>query len=365
MPNFPERALPVIRTQKSALPPAPIPAKKPFKIEQLGHSRVDDYHWMKDDNWQAVLRDPSLIRPDIKSALEAENAYSTAMLAPTEALQARIFEEMKGRIKEDDASVPQPDGPWEYYSRFETGGQHPIVARRPRSTTAFAEPLPAIADTRAIEDILLNEDARSKGHEFYETSDAQHSPDHNLFAWGEDTQGSEYYTVLVKDLKTGEILPDPITSCDGGFVFSPDSRFIFWTWRDENSRPAKIFRRPARGGEDVLVYEEMDEGFFLNLSTLSSEQHILIGTGDHETSESWLIPAADPTAMPVCVEPRTIGVQYSIDHWGDRFIIHTNADDAIDFKIMASTAVVPARSTSSLARRSESSRTSQAPSMRM
>ena len=329
----------------SPLPVAPKPEKKPFEIEQLGYRRVDDYHWMKDDNWQAVLRDPAQIRPDIKAALDAENAYSAAMLAATSELQTVLFEEMKGRIKEDDASVPQPDGPWEYYSRFESGAQHPIVARRPQSATPFSQPLPSIDATRAVEQVLLDEDARSKGHEFYQTSDAQHSADHRLFGWGEDTQGSEYYTVHVKDTVTGEILPDPITSCDGGFVFSPDSQYIFWTWRDENSRPAKVYRRPARGGADVLVYDEQDEGFFLSLSTLSSDQHILIGTGDHETSESWLIPASDPTAMPVCVEPRQTGLQYSVDHWGDRFIIHTNADEAIDFKIMTSTADVPARAT--------------------
>src|SRR5271156_5359025 len=115
--------------------PRPIPPvvrKQPKRIEQLGRVRVDDYAWMKDDNWQAVLRDPSLIRPDVKAHLEAENAYTAAMLASTEPLQADLFAEMKGRIKEDDASVPTPDGPWDYYSRYVVGGQHPVHARRPR-----------------------------------------------------------------------------------------------------------------------------------------------------------------------------------------------------------------------------------------
>lgn len=342
-PSFEKAPSPVIPQIKPSLPQAPVPEKKPFEIEQLGYRRVDDYHWMKDDNWQAVLRDPGLIRPDVKAALDAENAYSSAMLASTQALQAQLFAEMKGRIKEDDGSVPLADGRWEYYSRYVTGGQHPITARRPRSTQPFAEGVPSIESTLAEEQILLDEDARAKGYDFYETSAAQHSPDHSLFAWGEDIQGSEYYTVYVKDMATDEILPHPITSCDGGFAFSPDSAYLFWTWRDENSRPAKIFRRPARGGEDVLVYDEQDDGFFLSIGTLSSEQFILIGSGDHETSESWLIPATDPTAMPVCVEPRQTGIQYSVDHWDDRFIIHTNADDAIDFKIMTSTAGHPSR----------------------
>lgn len=329
----------------AAVPQAPSPAKKPFRIEQLGRVRTDDYRWMKDDNWQAVLRDPALIRKDVKETLDAENAYSAAMLSGTKTLQDEIFAEMKGRIKEDDASVPSPDGPWEYYSRFELGAQHGITARRPRSETAFTDILPSIADTMASEQVLLNEEDRAQGTDFYETSAAQHSPDHKLFAWGEDTQGSEYYKVYVRDLETGEILPDPIESCDGGFTFSPDSHYIFWTWRDENSRPAKIFRRPARGGEDVLVYTEADDGFFLNIGTLSSDQFIAISSGNHETNETWLIPAATPEALPVCVQAREDGVQYDVDHWDDRFIIHTNADDAIDFKIMVSFAAHPSRDT--------------------
>jgi oligopeptidase B len=330
----------------AALPPvAPSPIRQPFEITQLGHTRIDDYHWMKDDNWQAVLRDPGLVRADIKAALTEENAYSAAMLEDTKALQEDIFAEMKGRIKEDDASVPSPDGDWEYYSRFETGAQHPIVARRPRTKEAFPAPIPSTEDTRAAEQILLNEDERAKGSDFYETSDTQHSPDHSLFAWGEDTQGSEYYTVYVKDLATGEILPAPIESCDGGFTFSPDSQYIFWTWRDENSRPAKVYRRPARGGEDVLVYDEPDEGFFLHVGTLSSDAFISIAGGNHETNETWLIPAATPEAAPFCVQPREDGIQYDIDHWDDRFIIRTNADDAIDFKLMVSFAEKPARDT--------------------
>jgi oligopeptidase B len=329
----------------SSRPAAPVPAKIPFRIEQLGQVRVDDYHWMKDDNWQAVLRDPALIKPEVKAALDAENAYSAALLADTKALQEQIFAEMKGRIKEDDSSVPARDGDWEYYSRFEIGAQHPVVARRPRDGRSALAPLLSVEETRAQETVLLDEEARSKGHDFYETSDAQHSPDHSLFAWGEDTQGSEYFTIFVKDLATGEILPGPVESSNGGFTFSPDSQWLFWVWRDENSRPAKVFRRPARGGEDVLIYEEADEGFFLHIGTLSSDKYISIGTGNHETSETWLIPANDPTAVPFCVEPRQDGIQYDIDHWDDRFIIRTNADNAIDFKIMASKADVPSRAT--------------------
>src|ERR1700744_5483109 len=130
-------------------PTPPRPKKSPKRIEQLGRVRVDDYAWMKDDNWQAVLRDPSVVRADVRAHLEAENAYTAAMLAPTEELQAEMFAEMKGRIKEDDASVPSPDGPWDYYSRYAIGAQHPIHARRPRGASDG-------------EVILLDEDAEAK-----------------------------------------------------------------------------------------------------------------------------------------------------------------------------------------------------------
>ncbi len=321
------------------LPKAPSPSRKPYEIEQLGRRRQDEYHWMKDDNWQAVLRDPALIRPDIKAALTEENAYSRELLAGTETLQQTLFDEMKGRIKEDDASVPAPDGAWEYYTRFNLTAQHPVVARRPRMGDA------GIESTMAREYVLLDEDARSKGHDFYETAGAEHSPDHSLFAWAEDTQGSEYYKIHVRDLDSGDILPGIVDSCDGGFCFSPDSQWLFWVWRDENSRPAKVFRRPARGGEDVLVYTEEDEGFFLHVGTLSSEAFVSIGTGNHETSETWLIPASDPTAAPVCVAERSDGVQYDVDHWDDRFIIRTNDGGAVDFKLMVSSEAFPGKAT--------------------
>lgn len=313
-------------------PAPPVARKDPRRIEQLGHVRVDDYAWMKDDNWRQVLRDPSAIRPDVKAHLEAENAYTAAMLAPTEALQAALFEEMKGRIKEDDSSVPAPDGPFDYYVRYEKGAQHPIHARRPRGRAEG-------------ETVLLDEDAEARGKAFFQVGAAEHSPDHRLYAYAVDEQGSEVYRILVKDLASGEVLPEPAESSAGGFCWSPDSRFLFWIWRDDNGRPAKVFRRPARGGaaDDVLVYDEPDDGFFLSVGTTSSEAWIVIGSGDHETSEARLIPAADPTAEPRLVEPRTPGLRYDIEHWDGRFLIRTNADGAIDFKVMQAPEASPGR----------------------
>ncbi len=312
-------------------PTPPAARRDPKTIEQLGRTRVDDYAWMKDDNWREVLRDPKALRADIREHLEAENAYTKEMLAPTEALQAQLFAEMKGRIKEDDSSVPSPDGPWDYYVRYEIGAEHPVHGRRPRG-----EP--------RGEQVLLDEDALAKDKAFFQVGAASHSPDHSLYAWAADEQGSEYYTIRVKDLATAETLPFQIDSAYGAFAFSPDSAWIFWIWRDENARPSKVFRRPARGGEDVLVYEEADEGMFLGVGTAADDSHILIHVGNQETTEILLIPAADPTAAPVIAEPRSEGVKYELDHWSDRWIIRTNADGAVDFKLMESLALVPAKS---------------------
>jgi oligopeptidase B len=317
-------------------PIPPLAKIEPRRYEQLGRARIDDYAWMKDDNWREVLRDPSVIKPDVKAYLEAENAYATAMLASTQALQDQMFQEMKDRIKEDDASVPTPDGPWDYYSRYVPGAQHPLYARRPRG-----------ADDG--EQVLLDADQEAKGKAFFQVNAAEHSPDHTLYAYAVDEQGSEVCRIHVKDLTTGAVLPSPVESATGDFVFSPCSQWLFWIWRDAEGRPARLYRRPARGSEDVLVYEEADDGFFMGVSVTASRSHIALGLGNQETSEVRLIPASEPTATPFVVEPRTEGLRYDVEHWPslgeDRFVIRTNADGALDFKLVFADAADPSRKT--------------------
>ncbi|PZR32212.1 S9 family peptidase [Caulobacter segnis] len=303
-------------------PVPPVAKKTPKTIEQLGRKRTDDYAWMKDDNWQKVLRDPTLIKADVKEHLTAENAYTKAMLASTEALQQKMFEEMKGRIKEDDASVPAKDGPFEYYTRYDKGAQHPIHARKPVGGGA--------------EEVLLDEEKESKGKAFYQVGAASHSPDHKLYAFAVDEQGSEVYRIHVKDLATGKVLDSPVESTTGDFCFSPDSQWLFWTFRDDNGRPAKIYRRPARGTakDDVLIYDEPDEGFFIGVGATGSDKYIVISCGNQETSEALIIPAADPTAKPMIFQPRQVGVRYEVEHWNDHWVIRTNADGAVDWKLV-------------------------------
>jgi oligopeptidase B len=321
--------------------PLPVAEIHPHKMEQLGRVRIDDYAWMKDPNWREVLRNPAAIKPDVKAHLAAENAYTAAMLASTAPLQAQMFEEMKGRIKEDDSTPPTPDGPFDYYTRYAVGAQHPVYARRPRG--------PAGPDL--AEEILLDADKAAAGKSFFQINSVEHSPDHALFAYAVDAQGSEVCRIFIKDLKTGTVLPEPIESSTGDFCFSPDAQWVFWIWRDEEGRPARLYRRPARGGacDDALVYEEPDDGFFMGIGLSASRAFIIISLGNQETSEAWVIPASDPQAAPRVVEPRTQGLRYDIEHWPDQqggggnFIIRTNADGAVDFKLAAAPDDAPGR----------------------
>ncbi len=307
----------------------PLADRRPVRIEQLGRVRIDEYAWMKDANWQRVLRDPSILREDIAAHLRAENAYTASVLAPTEALQATLLAEMKGRLKPDEMSPPLPDGAWEYFARYAEGAEQPLYARRPKGG--------------GHEEVLLDVDALATPHDYFVVADAQHSPDHRLFAYAEDAQGSEVYRIRVRDLEAGTLLENPVESSTGDFVFSPCSSYLFWTFRDDNGRPTRIFRRPARGGPDVLVYEEHDPGFFIGVGATASRAWITIECGDQETTETWLIPGGDPTAEPRLVAARDKGVRYALTHWRDRFIIRTNRDGAVDFKLMQAPGDSPAR----------------------
>jgi oligopeptidase B len=300
--------------------PAPKAMKVPKTITQVGRTRTDEYQWMKDDNWQKVLRDPKLLRADIRDHLLKENAYFTSQMEDTKPLQDKLFAEMKGRIKDDDSSVPEPDGPFAYYSRYNKGAQHPLYARTPRNG--------------GTEEILLDVDAQSKGKAFYQVSATGHSPDHKLFAYAEDDKGAGNYRVKIVDIATGKPVGAPIEDCNGNFEFSPDSEFVFWTFQDENQRPIKVFRRPARGGEATVVYEEKDPGMFLGVGVSASQNFILIGVQNQETSEYHVIPAKTPTAAPKLFAARKVAELYTPLDFDGRWYVHTNADGAVDFKIV-------------------------------
>ena len=304
-------------------PAAPAAKKIPTLITQLGRTRQDEYQWLKDPRWQEVLRNPDLLAPDIRDHLTAENAYSDAMMADAQPLRDRLFEEMTARMPQNDASVPSPDGPYAYMRRFAAGAAQPVFVRTPRDG--------------GDEEILLDGNPLASGKAFFRIGEARHSPDHSLYAYALDEQGSEVWTIYLKDLRTGAVLPEAVQDAHGAFAFSPDSAFLFWVWRAPNGRPAKIFRRPVRGGakDDVLVYEEADIGKFLDVATSASGAFIMISISDEETSEWHVIPAANPQAPPVLFAPRKVGEIYTPEHFDGRWYIHTNAGGAVDFKIVS------------------------------
>ena len=318
------------------LPPAPQAERHPKASTWHGMTLVDDYAWLRAENWREVMRDPSLLDPKIRSYLEAENDYTKAALAHTEALQETLFAEMKGRIKEDDSTVPSPDGPYAYYVRYREGGQHPVLSREPRDGGA--------------EQKLLDGDALAAGKAYFQLGGSAHSGDHRLLAWSADDKGSEIETLRVRDLSTGHDLPDEIPEIDGSIVWSADSSSLYYVRLDANHRPSRVYRHrlgtPA--ADDILVYEEQDSRYFVSLGELQSRRYAAISVHDHETSESWLLDLTDAHAKLRLVAPRETSVQYDIEHhpnWGgeERLVIRTNADKAEDFKVVLAPLANPAR----------------------
>jgi oligopeptidase B len=304
---------------------------RPVTRRYHGVDVVDDYGWLRADNWQDVMRDPAVLDPSIRAHLEAENAYTDAVLADTRALQDALFAEMKGRIKEDDTSVPSPDGPFEYQMGYVTGGQYPRLLRRPRGGPAGSET------------VVLDGNAEAEGKPFWQLGDAAHSPDHALLAYSVDDKGSELYTIRVRDLASGRDLPDEIADTQGGVTWALDGRTFFYVRLDANHRPLFVYRHvvgtPAAA--DVCVYEEKDTGFYVGLGATQSGRYILIDAHDHQTSEVHLIDAAAPTEPLRLVAPRRTGHEYGIDHHGDRLYITTNSAEAEDFRIVTAPVADP------------------------
>jgi oligopeptidase B len=317
---------------KSSPPPAaPIAPRRPHSFITHGITITDDYAWLKDANWQEVLRNPSVLDPDIRSYLEAENDYTESLLGHTAGLQKTLVAEMRGRIKEDDSSVPAPDGPFAYMGKFREGGQHELFGRMPR-------------DGGDVE-IILDGDRLAADHKYFKFGGARHSPDHRLQAWSADVKGSEYFAIQVRDWADGKDSTDLVEETDGGVVWAADSKAFFYVKLDDNHRPMQVWchRLGTAQADDILVHEEKDSGWFTHIQESASGRFCVIAGGDHETSEQWLIDLADDTATPRLVAARENGVQYSVADRGDELFILTNADGAIDFKIVTAPLAMPER----------------------
>jgi oligopeptidase B len=317
-------------TKKTPLP-APIAPRRPHSFTTHGITVVDDYAWLKDEKWQEVLRDPSVLNADIRNYLETENDYTEGLLGHTGALQKALVAEMRGRIKEDDSSVPAPDGPYAYLRKFREGGQHEMFGRVPR-------------DGGELE-IVLDGDELAADHKYFKFGGARHSPDHKLEAWSADIKGSEYFTIRVRDWATRTDLDDLIEETDGGVVWSTDCKSFFYVKLDDNHRPMQIWRHRlgTPQANDALIYEEHDPGWFTHIHESTSGRFCVIAGGDHETSEQRLIDLDDPDAPPRLVAARDPGVQYSLADRGDELFILTNVDGAIDFKIVTAPLASPGR----------------------
>ena len=306
--------------------------KRPLETTQHGITRVDNYAWLRDEGWQEVLRDPSQLDDDIRAALDAENDYYAAVTADLEPLREVLFAEMRGRIKEDDSTAPAKDGDWQYWVRYREGGEYPIFMRAP---VAGGE-----------EQTLFDGDKESEGSEFFNVGRVAHSPDHAMIAYAVDRLGSEYFSIRVRNVETGEEFDETIESADAyGLVWAADSSAFYYIERDDNQRPkrVKLHRLGTSADEDVLIYEEPDDGFFLSLNKSQSGEFIFILSGSHTSSEVRYVRADDVNPEPVLIEPRTENMEYSVEHHGEHFYILTNADGAVDFKIARAPISAPGR----------------------
>ena len=304
------------------MPPAPVAPRRPHTAAIHGDTRSDPWHW---------LRQPD--DPDTMAYLQAENAYTAAFMAPLSELQERIYAEIRGRIKEDDNTVPEKEGDYYYYIRYEAGGQHPIYCRRHGSPDA------------APEQVLLDVNALAEGQDYTRVGAFENSPDHRLIAYAVDFDGSEQFTIRIVNLDTGALLPDAISGAYYGLEWGNDNRTLYYSVLDEHHRPVSIYRHRlgADPAGDELVYHEDDPRFFVGLGKSNSGRYIYIVAGGNNMSEWRFLDADDPDAAPALIEPRAADFEYDVADHGDRFFIRHNADGARDFAIATAPVSAPAR----------------------
>ncbi len=295
----------------SALPSAPIAAQRPYVHVLHGDERVDSYFWLRDrDN------------PDVIAYLEAENAYTDAIMQPTEALQTKLYTEMLSRIQEDDLSVPYRQGEFYYYTRTEAGKAYPIHCRKHGTLDA-------------PEEILLDQNQLAEGAEYFSLGVFAVSPNHQRLAYAIDTTGSERYTLFFLDLATRELYPESIPDTYVAFAWGNDNQTVFYTTVDDAHRPDKLFRHQLGHSieQDQLVFHEPDDAYFLFVSKTRSDAFLLLNLGSKITSEVHYLDANHPTEDFQIIRPRTVGIEYEVEHHSDAFYILTN-EDALNFKLM-------------------------------
>jgi oligopeptidase B len=328
----------------------PLAPRRPHTLTRVDGSQVDDpYYWLRE------REDPA-----VRAYLEAENEHTAAVMAPLGDLQTTLFEEIKGRVEETDASAPtlvppragQPAG-WLYYHRTLAGQQYPIHCRRP-APAGVSDPRDLPDELRrpvdphdppADEVVLLDENVEAAEHDYFRLGGYAVSPTGRLAAEAVDTTGNEVFRIRIRDLATGELLADEIPRAGYGLVWYEDDQHLLYTVPDETWRTHQICRHRVGTSQDAdeLVVQEDDERFWLGVGRTRSRRFLVLQAGSMITSECSLLPADDPTGPPRLVAPREEGVEYAIDHRDDRLYVVTNADGAQDFKLCVAPVATPGR----------------------
>jgi len=310
-------------THASGLPTPPDVARKPHTVKAPhGAERQDEYYWLRDDTRK---------NPEMLDYLKAENAYVDAVMKPLQPLQEALYSEIVGRIKQDDSSVPYRERGWWYYTRFETGQDYPIHARRQ-------------GDMNAPEQVMLDVNQMAAGKDYFSVGDYEVSQDNTLLAWADDAVGRRQYTIRFKNLTTGEVYPDTITGVSPNLVWAGDNRTLFYVENDPETLLTVRVKKHVLGTpatQDVLVYEEHDDSFYMGIGRTRDDRFICISVDSTVSSESRCTSAATPGEFAV-LAPRERDVEYSADHFDGRWVIRTNADGATNFKLVTA----PSASTS-------------------
>ena len=282
----------------------------------------DDYSWIHQDDILEVLKDSKKLNPEVRKYLEEENSYTDFHLSDTKNIQKKLFDEIKGRIKLDDESLPFKDFDYEYWSKTTTKGNYSIKLRKK-------------IGTNNIEEIWNGDEEKEKLKvEYFGVGDLEVSFNDKYLGYSLDTKGSEYYTIYIRDINTKKLVTDKIEETSGGITFSLDDQYIFYSKLDENHRPRKIYRHKlgTKVSEDQLIFEEKSEAFTVGIGLSSDDKYFFISSSDHNTSEQYYFDVNEKDPKPKLIKKRQRGILYSVNSWDGKFYNHTN-ENAEDFKI--------------------------------